>query len=166
VSAQTLPRFDLSAIIRLIVSIVIAQSAGLIGTLVTDTGEGTWYAQLDKPWFTPPGWVFGPVWTALYVMMGIAAFLVWERRQEYSGALTALAAYAVQLVLNLSWSLVFFGLESPVGGLIVIVVLLAAIVATMILFWPISRVASLLLVPYLLWVSFATVLNASIWIMN
>jgi translocator protein len=165
-SAPTLPRFDLSAILRLIVSIAIAQSAGLIGTLVTDTGEGTWYAQLDKPWFTPPGWVFGPVWTTLYVMMGIAAFLVWERRQEHSGALVALAVYAVQLVLNLSWSLVFFGLESPGGGLVVIVAMLAAIVATMILFWPISRAASLLLVPYLLWVCFATVLNASIWAMN
>jgi translocator protein len=164
--AHEIPRLDLPALGRWLLFVAIAQAAGLIGALATSAGDGSWYAQLEKPAFNPPSWVFGPVWTALYILMGTAAFLVWERRGQVPGAIRALGIYGGQLILNLMWSLVFFGLESPLLGLIVIAALIVAIVATMIVFWPISRLASLLLVPYLGWVAFATVLNVAIWVLN
>jgi benzodiazapine receptor len=146
--------------------ILVCQLAGAIGSLATQASLSTWYEALAKPSFNPPSWVFAPVWTTLYTLMGIAAYLVWRRGWHRQDVKRALGVFAVQLVLNAAWSLVFFGLQAPLGGLVVIVLLLAAIVLTMRAFFPLSRTAGWLLVPYVLWVAFATVLNGSIWLLN
>jgi translocator protein len=126
---------------------------------------GEWYAALDKPSWTPPSAVFGPVWTALYVMMALAAWLVW-RDAGFTAARAALSAYLVQLVLNAAWSWLFFGLHRIDLALLNIVVLWATIAVTIVLFRRSSSVAGMLLVPYLLWVSYATALNAAIYRLN
>ena len=126
---------------------------------------GEWYLQLAKPAWTPPGWLFGPVWTVLYVTIGVAAWLVW-RRTGLRGALAAWTAWAIQLVLNGAWSWIFFGLRQPGAALVEIVVLWLAILATVIGFWRLRPLAGGLLLPYLAWVSFATALNAAIWRLN
>jgi tryptophan-rich sensory protein len=152
--------------ISYIVSILIAQGAGGIGGLFTASKIPTWYASLVMPSWQPPTWVFGPVWTTLYLLMGVAAAIIWNQRQRSPHARTALAIYAVQLVLNVLWSVFFFGLQSPALAFVCIVVLWCAIAATLYQFWRISRVAGALLVPYILWVSFAAVLNYTIWSLN
>lgn len=144
---------------------------GIVGALTTATGESSWYEALVKPPFNPPSWLFGPVWTILYAMMGIAAFLVWRARREARGdarrnAHRALVLFAVQLVLNGIWTPIFFGAESIVGGAIVIVSLLVVLALTVRAFFGVSRIAGWLLVPYLLWVAFATALTLSIWWLN
>lgn len=153
-------------ILKLVVSIVACLAAGAIGSVFTRSAIPTWYATLEKPFFTPPNWLFAPAWTLLYILMGVAAFLVWRKGLENRGVRIALIVFLIQLALNALWSVVFFGLESPLYGLIVIVVLWAAILITVIKFFRISRVASVLMWPYLLWVTFAAVLNASIWLLN
>jgi len=135
------------------------------GGAVTATSVETWYAGLAKPPFNPPDWVFGPVWTALYLMIAVAGWRVWRRRSE-SGAWLALGAWGVQLSLNLSWSMLFFGARMIGAALVEIAVLLAAILITAALFWRIDRIAGVLLVPYTAWVGFATVLNAALWRLN
>jgi translocator protein len=142
-------------------------AAGGIGSLATtpQTAPGGWYDSLDKPFFTPPAWLFGPVWTLLFVLMAVAAWLVWRRR-GFSGASVALSLFGVQLVLNALWSIVFFGLEAPGLALVEILVLLAAIVLTALAFLQVSRPAALLMAPYIAWVAFATLLNAGIWLLN
>lgn len=126
---------------------------------------GAWYEQLAKPSWTPPGWIFGPVWTVLYGMMAVAAWLVWKRHGA-AGARWPLLLFAVQLFLNGMWSWLFFGLEHPGAALVDIVALWMAILATTLGFWRLSRLAAALLVPYLAWVSFATALNLAIWRLN
>jgi benzodiazapine receptor len=154
-------------VIRLLVACAASLSPGLIGSLVmVGGGPQSWYATLAKPSFTPPSWVFGPVWTLLYLLMGVAAFLVWRKGLASAGVKTALAWFLVQLGLNAAWTPVFFGLHRIGLALVVIVLLLAAIVVTTDRFLRVSRPAGLLLVPYLLWVSFATVLNAALWHLN
>jgi len=153
-------------ILKLVVSIVACLAAGAIGSVFTRSAIPTWYATLEKPTFAPPNWLFAPVWTLLYIMMGIAAFLVWRQGLENRQVRIALIVFLIQLVLNALWSVVFFGLESPLYGLIVISVLWVAILVTAIIFFKISRVASVLMWPYLLWVTFAAVLNSSIWLLN
>lgn len=123
---------------------------------------GAWYAGLVKPAWTPPDWLFPPVWTLLYVIMALAAWLVWRR----AGFGAAMGAYLIQLVLNALWSWLFFGLHQPLYGLIDIVLLWLAIAATLVLFLPASRLAALLMAPYLCWVSFAGTLNFAIWQLN
>ncbi|HSC96976.1 MAG TPA: TspO/MBR family protein [Burkholderiales bacterium] len=135
------------------------------GGATTATSVGTWYAGLAKPAFNPPDWVFGPVWTVLYLMIAVAGWRVWRRRAE-RGAWLALGAWGVQLSLNLSWSLLFFGARMIGAALAEIVVLLAAILVTAALSWRIDRLAGALLVPYAAWVGFATVLNAALWRLN
>jgi tryptophan-rich sensory protein len=153
--------------VRLVVACGVSLAAGVIGSLaVTGQGFSSWYAAIQKPGFTPPGWVFGPVWTILYLLMGVAAFLVWQRGLGSRPVRTALVWFLVQLALNAAWTPVFFGLHRIGLALLVIVLLWAVIVVTMYYFFRVSRPAGLLLVPYLLWVSFATVLNASIWHLN
>lgn len=126
---------------------------------------GEWYARLAKPSWTPPSWLFGPVWTLLYVLMGVAAWLVWKDR-GFAGARVALLLYGVQLVLNAAWSWLFFGLQRPGLAFAEILLLWSAILATLIAFWRHRKLAGALLVPYLAWVSFATALNWAIWQLN
>jgi translocator protein len=128
-------------------------------------GPGAWYASLAKPAFNPPGWVFGPVWTLLYGMMGVAAWLVWLRRRHPLRP-AALALFAAHLVPNAAWSWLFFGMQRPDLAFAGIVVLWAAIAVLVVLFWRVRPAAGALLVPYLAWVSFASVLNYTIWRMN
>jgi benzodiazapine receptor len=153
-------------IVEAVVSIVVCQGAGLIGSVATFPSIPTWYASLDKPPFNPPNWIFGPVWTTLYTLMGIAAFLVWRKGIRNREVKIALGIFLVQLVLNTLWSVIFFGLNSLAGGLVVIVVLWIAILLSIITFFRISKVAGALLIPYILWVSFATILNFSLWQLN
>ena len=145
--------------------VAVCLGAGSLGAIFTAGSVRDWYPTLQKPLWNPPSWVFGPVWTILYLMMAIAAWLVWRKR-EFIGVNSSLALFAFQLILNVLWSPLFFGLKNPLAGLLDIVPLWAAILATLIAFWKISPVAGVLLVPYWLWVSFATVLNFTIWKLN
>ena len=153
--------------VRLVIACGVSLAAGAIGSLaVTGQGFSSWYAAIEKPGFTPPSWVFGPVWTVLYLLMGVAAFLVWQRGLGSRLVRIALVWFLVQLALNAAWTPVFFGLHRIGLAVVVIVLLWAAIVVTMYWFFRVSRPAGMLFVPYLLWVSFATVLNAAIWHLN
>jgi len=152
--------------LQLILAIAICELAGIIGTIFTVPAISGWYSTLQKPLLNPPNWLFGPVWITLYALMGIAAFLVWQVGWQKKEIRIALGIFTVQLLLNTLWSIVFFGLQSPLWALINIVVLWLAIIATMMSFYKISKPAMYLLVPYLLWVSFASYLNYSIWILN
>jgi tryptophan-rich sensory protein len=145
----------------LILAIIICQLAGVIGSVFTFGSITTWYSTLNKPDFTPPSWVFGPVWLALYTMMGISAYLIYE-----SGDKEALKIFSVQLVLNALWSMVFFGLKSPLYALIVIIILFISIFLTILRVYKNDRAAAILLMPYLAWVGFASALNYNILILN
>jgi tryptophan-rich sensory protein len=140
-------------------------AASAVGAAATASSVGTWYLSLAKPSFNPPNWMFAPVWTALFFMMAVAAWRVW-RRDGLRGARLALGLFALQLMLNMSWSIVFFGLRSIAGALAVILVLLPAILATAALFWQRDRIAGMLFVPYAGWVAFATALNTALWQLN
>ena len=154
-------------IAKLIVSLAVPLLVGFLGSLFTTADSlNNWYANLNKPSFNPPDWIFGPVWTTLYVLMGIAAFLVWRKGLDNKLVRLAFILFVIQLALNALWSPLFFGLRSPLFGLIDIVLLLAAIVLTIIYFFKISLWPGLLLIPYIAWVSFATVLNTAIYILN
>jgi benzodiazapine receptor len=155
------------SVVRLLVACGVSLAAGLIGSFAT-IGEGfnVWYSIIEKPTFTPPNWVFGPVWTILYLLMGVAAFLVWQKGVQLKIVRIALGWFLAQLVLNALWTPVFFGLHQIGWALTVIVLLWAAILATMSCFSRVSQTGAVLLVPYLLWVSFATVLNGAIWRLN
>ena len=153
-------------IIKLVISIVACQCAGLIGSVFTTPAIPTWYATLQKPFFNPPNWLFAPAWVTLYLLMGIAAFLVWRKGLEQKEVKSALVIFLVQLVLNALWSVVFFGLKSPLYGMVVIVALWVVILLTILRFFKLSTAAGALLLPYILWVSFASVLNIAIWVLN
>jgi benzodiazapine receptor len=153
-------------IAKLLISIGASQMAGVIGSIFTARTVSSWYLTLRKPAWTPPSGVFAPVWISLYLVMGIAAFLVWRKGLGYAGVRIALLLFLVQLVLNTLWSAAFFGLASPLAGLVVIVFLWIAIVATIATFLRVSVGAGLLLLPYVSWVSFAGVLNWSIFVLN
>lgn len=155
-----------SDILKLIVSLIICQLAGFVGSLFTTPSIQTWYASLEKPSFTPPNWVFSPVWISLYVVMGISLFLVWQKSFHYPGVSNAMFWFGIQLFLNMLWSALFFGLKSPFFAFIGIIFLWVAIFLTLVKSFKVSRLASVLLVPYICWVSFAAVLNFSIWNLN
>ncbi len=166
-SASTLPPPRASGVtvwVVLAAFLLLCLSAGWIGSLATIPNIPTWYAGLEKPAFNPPNWVFGPVWTILYIMMGISGWLVWKAPDRVSSR--PFIPFAIQLALNLAWSFAFFGAQNPLLGLVVIIPMWICIVWTIVVFWPISRAAALLLAPYLAWVSFATLLNASILALN
>ena len=151
--------------VQALLFILICQAAGLIGAFFTGDAEG-YYELLDRPPLAPPASVFAPVWINLYVLIGIAAFIIWRRGAQTPGPNRALAAFGIQLGLNALWTPIFFGLENPGGAAIVIIALWLAIVATIVLFLPLSRLAALLMAPYLLWVTYAAYLNIGIWWLN
>lgn len=151
---------------KLIFAIIICELAGLAGSFFTTPAIDNWYATLTRPDFSPPSWIFGPVWTALFALMGIALFFVWKSNADKKSKKTAIQVFSAQLLLNVMWSIMFFGLQSPRGALVEILSLWLIIVATMIAFFKISRHTVYLLIPYILWVSFAAYLNYSIWILN
>ena len=151
---------------KLIITIVVSELAGIIGSVFTTPSIPSWYAGIVKPTLNPPAWVFGPVWTTLFALMGIAAFLVWKKGLDRKGVKIALGIFLGQLVLNALWSIIFFGLHSPGGALFEMIFLWLAILATIIVFAKISKPAAWLLVPYILWVSFAMYLNYAIWALN
>lgn len=153
-------------ILKLVISLVICQFAGFIGSVFTTPSIPTWYATLNKPFFTPPNWLFAPVWTTLFVLMGVSLFLVWRRSLESREVKTSIGIFIFQLILNTLWSIVFFGLRSPIAGLIVISILWIAILLTILKFYRISRTAGAILIPYILWVSLAAVLNFAIFTLN
>ena len=155
-----------TTVLKLITAIAVSELAGVIGSFFTASSVQIWYPTLIKPAFSPPAWVFAPVWTTLYLLMGIAVFLVWSKGFNRRDVRTALAIFIYQLVLNTLWSVFFFGLEDPGAALIEIVSLLVAIIATVVAFARISRPAAWLFAPYLFWVSFAAYLNYALWALN
>ena len=156
----------MSNITKLIISIVICQLAGVIGSFFTMDAIPVWYDTLAKPSFNPPSSVFGPVWVFLYLLMGISLFLVWKEDLKNKHVKTAFMIFMIQLVFNAAWSIVFFGMRSTAGGLVVIIILWILILITTLKFMKISKTAGMPLVPYLLWVTFAAILNYSIFTLN
>ena len=152
--------------IALVVAVLLPVAVGVLGSFATVSAVREWYPTLVRPSFAPPNWLFGPVWTALYVMMGVASWLAWRQGAARPEVRSALAIYGVQLAFNLAWSWIFFGLRQPFVALVEIVVLLALIAMTALRFAAVSRPAAVLLVPYLAWVAFATALNAGFWWLN
>ena len=153
-------------IVKLVVAILIPLFVGLVGSVFTFPSIAGWYAGLRKPAFTPPSWLFGPAWTALYLLMGVSLYLVWRKGLKRKGVKEAMEMSGVQLALNALWSLLFFGLHSPLYGLIGIIALWFAIVATIIKSYRVSRTAGILLLPYILWVTFALALNLGVLLLN
>jgi tryptophan-rich sensory protein len=152
--------------LKLVVAVALPLLVGGLSGAVTARSVATWYPTLVKPSFNPPPWIFGPVWTVLYVAMGVAAFLVWRRGLAVDGVRAALVLFLVQLALNGLWTLLFFGLRSPAWAFAEILVLWLLIGATTWAFWRVSPTAGALMLPYWAWVSFATVLNGAIWRLN
>ncbi len=157
---------ELNSVIKLVISILASLAAGGIGSLFTFKAIPTWYAGLKKPPYTPPKWVFGPVWTTLYILMGISVFLIWQNGLAINGAWLAFTLFWIQLALNALWSIIFFGMKSKGGGVITIIVLWLLILATMIASFRVSGWAGALLVPYIVWVSIASYLNIGVWRLN
>lgn len=165
------PRYNVNTMkiknfFKLVAAVLVCQLAGGIGALFTSSAIPVWYESLVRPALNPPNWIFGPVWTTLYLLMGISLFLIWQKGFKHKEVKIAVGVFAVQLVLNSIWSIIFFGMQNPGLALVEIVVLWFAILASIILFYKISKPASYLLVPYILWVSFATYLNYAIWMLN
>jgi len=149
-----------------VISILIAQLAGAVGSIFTTSSIKNWYVFLEKPVFAPPNWLFAPAWITLYTLMGIAAFLVWQKTEDLRLRNSALNLYAIHLVLNALWSVIFFGFRNPGLAFIEIVVLWIFILIITLKFFKIRKAAGFLFVPYLLWVSFASVLNYFVWYLN
>ena len=150
----------------LLIAVLLPLAVGGLGSLLTFEAVRTWYPMLVRPSFAPPSWVFGPVWTTLYVMMGVASWLVWRRGLDRPAVRAAMILYAIQLCLNLAWSWLFFGLRQPFPALLEIVVLFVVIGVTALRFAAVSRAAAILLLPYLAWVAFAAALNGGFWWLN
>jgi translocator protein len=158
--------FRVKEVPMLIGSILIPFVVGYIGAVVTLAQITTWYSTLSKPWWSPPNWLFGPVWTTLYLLMGIALFLVWREGLHRRDVRFAILIFGVQLTLNLLWSVVFFSFHALFGSFIIVMFLWLAILANIIAFLIISKWAGLLLVPYIIWVSIASYLNYSVYLLN
>jgi len=153
---------------KLVICLLIPQLAGLLGSIANFTSLDSWYISLVKPSFNPPSWVFGPVWTLLFLLMGWSLYLIWQekgllhKKQWYS----TIKIFSVQLGLNILWSYLFFFFRNPLAGFLEIILLWVFILLNIIYFYKLNKTAGLLLVPYLLWVSFATFLNFNLWILN
>jgi len=152
--------------LKLLISLVIPQIAGAAGAFFTVTDEGSWYQQINRPSWNPPGYIFGPVWTTLYVLMGIALHLVWKADAAPALKRKAITLWGIQMVLNAAWSILFFGMHLIGVALADLILLWVAILLTIFAFARINKTAAWLLVPYISWVSFAGILNATIWMMN
>jgi benzodiazapine receptor len=157
---KALPRLT-----SLLTSIIPVAAASVIGSVVTLPNIPAWYAFIAKPWFTPPNWIFGPVWTALYIMMAYAFYRV-LRQDSAGGHKRIITAFMLQIALNAGWTTAFFGGHSPLSGMIVIVPLCLSVAWTLVLFWKQDRLAGALLAPYLSWVVFASALNFEVWRLN
>lgn len=163
---------NISLILGAVVSVIIAQMVGFLGSVFTAPNIESWYALLEKPFFSPPNWLFAPVWITLYALMGIAAFLVWSSCAKATDGQTrkrikiALGLYGAQLVLNALWSVIFFGLKNPGLAFFEILILWALILIVAVKFFKIEKAAGLLFIPYILWVTFAAILNFAIWQLN
>jgi len=159
-------KFMKGKIIKILISILICQLAGVIGSFFTTPSIPGWYAGIEKPSFSPPNWVFGPVWITLFILMGISLYLIWSQGLENKKVKAALSIFGIQLILNTLWSFLFFGLHSPFYAFIGIIILWLLILLTVVKFYEIHRKAGLLLLPYIFWVSFAAILNFFIWRLN
>lgn len=151
---------------RIVIAVALCLFVGFLSGFATQSSVSEWYLTLNKPRFNPPNWIFAPVWIILYVLMGIAAGIVWSKGFYHKWVQVSLYHFIFQLILNAAWSIVFFGMRSPGYALIVILVLLFLIILTIKWFRVVNKTAAILLIPYLLWVSFATILNYSIWQLN
>ena len=151
---------------KLLIAIIGCELVGIISAAFTLSAIPAWYQTLQKPSFSPPNWVFGPVWTVLYFLMGVSAYLIWIKGLKKKNVKNALGFFVGQLTLNFLWSIVFFGFQSPLLGLVDIIILWLLIIATIFKFYKISKTAAYLLIPYLLWVSSASILNLSIVLLN
>ena len=155
-----------STITKIIIAVAICLLIGFLSSFATQSSVNDWYLNLNKPSFNPPNWLFAPVWTLLYILMGLAAGIVWSKGFYHIWVKTALYHFGFQLLLNALWSMIFFGLKNPLAALFVILTLLVMIVLTIKWFRVVSKPAAWLMLPYLLWVLFATVLNFKIWELN
>ncbi|MCX6821702.1 MAG: tryptophan-rich sensory protein [Candidatus Aenigmarchaeota archaeon] len=153
-------------IAKLILAIFVCQIAGAIGSMFTFSSIPTWYATINKPSFTPPNWLFGPVWITLYTLMGISLYLIWNKGLENKEVKSSLFIFSAQLALNALWSILFFGLKSPFYAFVEIIILWIAIAVTIFKFYKISKNAGLILLPYIIWVSIALTLNFYVCILN
>lgn len=151
---------------KLVIAIIGCELVGIVSTPFTISAIPTWYASLNKPVFSPPNWVFGPVWTTLYFLMGVALYLVWREGIKKKKVKKAVTFFLIQLALNFIWSPLFFGMQNLFLGLVDIIALLVFLIITIVAFYRISKIAAYLLIPYLLWVSFATILNFSLLLLN
>ena len=158
--------FNVREIPKLIISILIVFLAGAVGTVYTLKEITTWYVSLLKPGWTPPNWAFGPIWSTLYVLMGISLFLVWREGLGRKDVRIAILVFAIQLFLNVLWSIIFFGTHNIFWGLVFVIILWISILINIIVFYRISKPAGLILIPYLLWVSIASYLNYSVFLLN
>jgi len=157
----------MNKITRIAIAIIVCLTVGYSSSAITKTGVETWYPTIVKPVFNPPNWVFMPVWTLLFVLMGIAAGLVWDKIKEQNAEVKkALGFFLIQLALNAIWSYLFFGLNNPMLALIEIAILWLMIYETYLKFIKINKTAGYLLIPYMAWVGFAAILNGSIWWLN
>ena len=151
---------------ELFVFIVGSEFLGSIGSIFTIPAISTWYASLNKPSLTPPNWVFGPIWTTLFLLMGISAYLVWQLGWKKKQVKHAFYFFGFQFAANILWSILFFGQKSPLLGLVDIIILWVLILITMLKFYKVNKVAGYLFLPYLLWVTLATYLNFSVFLLN
>jgi len=158
--------FKTNTFLKLVFSLLICQVAGFVGSLFTSPAIPNWYQGLEKPFFTPPSWLFAPAWITLYLLMGIALFLVLRSGLKKKGIKIALIFFFIQLFLNSLWSIIFFGLKDPLWAFIEIIILWLFILLTIIKFLKISKASGWLMIPYILWVTFASVLNFSIFYLN
>jgi len=156
----------MSKAIKLIISVVSCLAIGNLGTLFTVPNIATWYATLTKPSFNPPNWIFAPVWTTLFILMGISLFLIWNSQKKDKNRKAFFVVFIINLILNVLWSLIFFGLHMTGLAFLEVILLALSIIILMVLSWKISKAAAFLLAPYLLWVCFASFLNYNLWILN
>jgi len=157
---------SINVIVKIFVALAVCLFIGFMASLATQVGIADWYPTLNKPWFNPPNWIFGPVWGVLYVLMGIAAGIVWSKGFYHKWVKTALYHFLFQLLLNGAWSILFFGLNEPFWALLDIIALFVILIFTIKWFKIVSDTAAYLLIPYAVWVLFAAILNFEIWRLN